>query len=79
MISQNDSVQFQAVVDQDFAKVNDPKKVDPTEFSGRHQLHLTRLRVLDQYEVEHAGRKLSGGRTITSELNLSKTSIMILN
>lgn len=77
MISQNDSVQFQAVVDQDFAKVNDPKKVDPTEFSGRHQLHLTRLRVLDKYEVEHAGRKLSGGRIITSELNLSKTSIMI--
>lgn len=55
-------------------KVNDPKKVDPTEFSGNHQLHLTRMRVLDNYEVEHAGRRLKGGRTITSNLNLSKSS-----
>jgi hypothetical protein len=60
---QNESVILEAIVDQSFGK-GSGKKADPEAFTGRPQLHLSRMRVQESYEVRHNGRVLKGGRVI---------------
>jgi hypothetical protein len=57
-------ITLEAVVDQDFAKATEPGKVDPLAFSGKPQLHLTQMRVLDSYEARQGTRVLRGGRIL---------------
>ena len=61
-MNKQDKVVLSAVVDQDFALSKEPSKVDPPEFANNPQLHLTRLRTKDSYEVKSGKRVLKGGR-----------------
>lgn len=56
---------LEAVVDQDFAKPKDPTKVDPPEMSGRPQLHLSKMRIEDDYRAKsRSGKTLEGRRVL---------------
>jgi hypothetical protein len=51
-------------VDQDFGKAVDPRRVDPQELSGKPQLHISKMRVMDSYEARRGGKVIKGGRML---------------
>jgi hypothetical protein len=44
------------VVDQEFGRPEDPRKVDPPEMSGKPQMHLSKMRLEEGYSVKAKGR-----------------------
>ena len=79
VVKKGDNFELQAVADQEFGEALNRNKVSPREMAGKPQLHLTRLRTEDKYEVRQPnGRILKGGRVISLSQTQCKHTTHIL-
>lgn len=79
VINRKDTFELQAIADQEFGESVNKSKVSPREMAGKPQLHLTRLRTEEKYEVRQGGRVLKGGKVIKLAKERCKKSANLID
>lgn len=74
IVDKDSDIRLMAVVDQDFGTSANGREVDPREYANRPQLHLSKMRTEDQYEVSHKGKTIKAGKVINLDSQDSKYS-----
>ena len=63
-----DNVILEAIVDQEMGESVNPEIVQPDEFINQPQSHFAKIRLEDNYEVEHNGKYINAGKRIQEDV-----------
>mmetsp|Transcript_11442 Transcript_11442/g.11451 ORF Transcript_11442/g.11451 Transcript_11442/m.11451 type:complete len:273 (+) Transcript_11442:1051-1869(+) len=72
VMERGDNVELRAVVDQEFGKSVNLHNVEPNEFTNDPRLHLSRMRLDDEYYFSHNGKVIYSNRIITHKVELDE-------